>query len=61
MCKVLKSVVCVQFDGLGDFAGDDLTIGRMYEVVEENAGHGMARVLTTRGRITFIPLRVSKP
>lgn len=35
---VMRFVVCVEVGELGDFPGDDLTIGRVYEVLEESEG-----------------------
>jgi hypothetical protein len=52
----LKFVVCIQKDGLGDFDADDLTIGRLYEVIEENAGHAMARVIDDSGEDFLYPV-----
>lgn len=48
-------VVCVQKEGLGDFAGDDLTLGRLYEVIEDDAGHGMARIVDDSGEDFLYP------
>jgi hypothetical protein len=31
-------VVCIQKETLGDLSGDDIHVGRLYQVVEMNAG-----------------------
>ncbi len=41
----MKFVVCVKKDELGDFSSDDLTIGRLYEVLENKDAQGMLRVI----------------
>jgi hypothetical protein len=52
----MRFVVCIQKEGLGDFHGDDLTIGRLYEVLEEDAGHGMTRVIDDSGEDFLYPI-----
>ena len=51
----LNFVVCVRKDDLGDFDGDDLTLGRLYEVVERDAGHGTIRVIDDSGEDYLYP------
>jgi len=51
----MKFVVCIRKEDLGDIDGDDLTLGRLYEVLEENAGHGMARIIDDSGEDFLYP------
>ena len=37
----MKFVVCLEKQDLGDFSNEDITVGRVYELVEENAGNDM--------------------
>jgi hypothetical protein len=48
-------VVCLQIDNLGDISGDDLHVGRLYEVVEQDAGHGMIRIIDESGEDYLYP------
>ncbi|WP_083824650.1 hypothetical protein [Thiorhodospira sibirica] len=48
-------VVCLQVDNLGDVSGDDLHVGRLYEVVEQDAGHGMMRIIDESGEDYLYP------
>lgn len=50
-------VVCLQKDNLGDISGDDLHLGRLYEVVEQDAGHGMIRIIDESGEDFVYPQR----
>lgn len=50
----MKFVVCVNKAGLGDFSGDDLVVGQVYEVLEE-ADHGMVRVVDESGKDYLYP------
>ena len=45
----MRFVVCVELGELGDFSADDLTIGRVYEVLEEADAHGMLRIIDDSG------------
>ncbi|MBF0255824.1 MAG: hypothetical protein HQL47_05060 [Gammaproteobacteria bacterium] len=45
----LTFVVCLQKDNIGDLSGDDMQVGRVYEVVEQDAGHGMIRIIDESG------------
>ncbi len=51
----MRFVVCVGRDGLGDISGDDLTLGRLYEVIEEADAHGMLRVMDDSGEDYLYP------
>ncbi|WP_100918977.1 hypothetical protein [Candidatus Thiodictyon syntrophicum] len=54
-------VVCVQKEDLGDVCGDDIQVGRLYEVVERNAGHGMIRIIDDSGDHYLYPATCFKP
>lgn len=45
----LEFVVCLRKEAAGDISGDDLQLGRLYELVEQDAGHGMLRVIDESG------------
>lgn len=45
----MKFVVCVSREGFGDFSPDDLTLGRLYEVIEPEDAHGMIRIIDDSG------------
>ncbi|WP_295396222.1 hypothetical protein [uncultured Thiodictyon sp.] len=45
----MKFVVCLEKQDLGDFANDDVTVGRIYELIDEDAGNGMVRVIDESG------------
>lgn len=45
----MKFVVCITREGFGDFSRDDLTLGRLYEVVTPIDSHGMLRVIDDIG------------
>lgn len=51
----MKFVVCVKIDDLGDFSSDDLTLGRLYEVIEEEDSHGMLRLIDNSGEDYLYP------
>jgi len=51
----MKFVVCVKKDELGDFSSDDLTIGRLYEVLENKDAKGMLRVIDNSGEDYLYP------
>ena len=42
---VMKFVVCVSREGFGEFSADDLTLGRLYEVVTPVDQHGMMKII----------------
>ena len=52
---VVDFVVCLQKDNFGDISGDDLHVGRLYEVVEHDAGHGMIRIIDESGEDFLYP------
>ena len=45
----MSFVVCVEKDDLGDLSGDDIHVGRLYEVVADRDGHGMIRIIDESG------------
>ncbi len=45
----MKFVVCMDNAELGDLSADDLTIGRLYEVIEDVDMYGMLRVIDDSG------------
>lgn len=51
----MKFVVCVSREGCGDFSADDLTIGRLYEVITSADRHGMVRVVDDSGEDYLYP------
>lgn len=51
----LEFVVCLRKDSGGDISGDDLQLGRLYEVVEQDAGHGMLRIIDESGEDYLYP------
>lgn len=57
----MKFVVCMELGELGDFSGDDLTIGRVYEVLEEADAHGMLRIIDDSGEDYLYPSALFEP
>jgi hypothetical protein len=51
----MKFVVCLEKQDLGDFSNEDVTVGRLYELVEENAGNGMMRIIDESGEDYLYP------
>jgi len=45
----MKFVVCMDNAELGDLSADDLTIGRLYEVIEDVDMYGMLRIIDDSG------------
>ena len=41
----MKFVVCVSREGFGEFSADDLTLGRLYEVLSPTDSHGMLKII----------------
>jgi hypothetical protein len=46
---------------LGDFSTDDLTIGRLYEVIGDIDSHGMLRVIDNSGEDYLYPAKLFEP
>ena len=51
----MKFVVCVSREGFGEFSADDLTLGRLYEVIAPADSHGMLRVIDDSGEDYLYP------
>lgn len=51
----MKFVVCLEKRDLGDFSTDDISLGRLYELVEEDAGNGMVRIIDDSGEDYLYP------
>lgn len=51
----MRFVVCIDNAELGDFSADDLTIGRLYEVIDDVDEHGMLRIIDDSGEDYLYP------
>ena len=51
----MKFVVCVSREGFGDFSADDLTLGRLYEVVTPPDNLSMVRIIDDSGEDYLYP------
>ncbi len=51
----MRFVVCVSREGCGDFSTDDLTLGRIYEVLSAVDSHGMVRIIDDTGEDYLYP------
>lgn len=51
----MKFVVCLYKQDLGDFSGEDVSLGRLYEVVDNDAGQGMMRIIDDSGEDYLYP------
>jgi hypothetical protein len=51
----MKFVVCMENTYLGDFSADDLTIGRLYEVIGEVDTHKLLRIIDDSGEDYLYP------
>ncbi|WP_394754869.1 hypothetical protein [Crenothrix sp.] len=54
----MKFVVCMENTSLGDFSTDDLTLGRLYEVVGEIDSRGMLRIIDDSGEDYLYPAQL---
>ncbi|MFA7243256.1 MAG: hypothetical protein WC091_24375 [Sulfuricellaceae bacterium] len=52
----IKFVVCVQNGDMEDFSADDLTVGRLYEVIGEEP-HSMLRIVDDSGEDYLYPAK----
>ncbi len=52
----MKFVVCMDNAKLGDLSADDLTIGRLYEVIEDVDMYGMLRIIDNSGDDYLYPV-----
>jgi len=57
----MKFVVCMENTSLGDFSADDLTIGRLYEVIGEVDTHQMLRIIDDSGEDYLYPAKLFEP
>ena len=51
----VEFLVCLRKDNAGDISGEDLQLGRLYEVVARNSGHGMVRIIDESGEDDLYP------
>jgi hypothetical protein len=51
----MKFMVCVSREGTGEFSADDLTLGRLYEVLAPADKQGMVRVIDDSGEDYLYP------
>ena len=51
----MKFIVCISREGLGEFSADDLTLGRLYEVISPMDNQGMVRVIDDSGEDYLYP------
>jgi len=51
----VEFMVCLRKDDVRDICGDDLQLGRLYEVIEKDAGHGMVRIIDESGEDYLYP------
>jgi hypothetical protein len=57
----MSFVVCIEKAPFGDFSTEDLTLGRLYEVVEAADLHGMVRIVDDSGEDYLYPIRFFAP
>ena len=51
----MKLVVCLENQDLGDFSNEDITVGRVYELVEENASNEIMWIVDESGEDYLYP------
>jgi hypothetical protein len=51
----MKFVACLEKQHLGDFSNDDISLGRLCELVEADAGNGMVRIIDESGEDYLYP------
>lgn len=51
----MKFVVCISRENCGDFSTDDLTLGRLYEVLAPADSHDMIRIVDDSGEDYLYP------
>ena len=54
----MRFVVCMENTSFGDFSADDLTIGRLYEVIGEVDKHQMLRIIDDSGEDYLYPAKL---
>ncbi|MDG4597411.1 MAG: hypothetical protein P9F75_17280 [Candidatus Contendobacter sp.] len=57
----MSFVVCMEKAPFGDFSTEDLTVGKLYELVEETDLHGMVRIVDDSGEDYLYPERCFAP
>jgi hypothetical protein len=51
----IEFIVCLEKQNLGDFPNEDISVGRVYEIVEEDAGNEMMRIIDESGQDYLYP------
>jgi len=51
----MKFVVCISREDCGDLSADDLTLGRLYELIAPADNHNMIRVVDDSGEDYLYP------
>jgi hypothetical protein len=51
----MRFVVCLSREGFGEFSTDDLTLGRLYEVLSQADSHDMLRIIDDSGEDFLYP------
>lgn len=51
----MKFVVCLEKQNLGEFSDEDVTVGKLHEILDEDAGHGMSRIIGESGEAYLYP------
>ena len=51
----MRFVVCLSREGFGEFSTDDLTLGRLYEVLARADSHDMLRIIDDSGEDFLYP------
>ena len=57
----MKFVVCISREGFGDFSTDDLTLGRLYEVLAPVDSNGMLKLFDNSGEDYMYPAALFEP
>ena len=57
----MKFVVCISREDCGDISTDDLTLGRLYEVLAPADSHGLIRVIDDSGEDYLYPDGLFEP
>ena len=57
----MKFVVCISREDCGDLSTDDLTLGRLYEVVKPADSHDMIRIIDDSGEDYLYPQCLFEP
>ena len=51
----MKFIVCISQEDCGDLSTDDLTLGRLYEVITPADSHGMVMIIDDSGEDYLYP------